>query len=121
MSSKPWAVHGQQDKTEIGGFTVVGPVNQAHPCVAYVAYLEDAYLVAAAPQLLEALRPFAAIARSALQIEEGGVEIGEWTKRMRKALGAVSLDDYQRVLHAIAMAEVERKDQKVSTYPIEGT
>lgn len=66
----------------------------------------NARLVAAAPDLLVALLPFEAIAKSALQVD-APIELREWTKRMRKALGNVSLDDFQRVRAALAKARGE--------------
>lgn len=49
----PWLIQGTQKKTEIGGFSVVGP--HLESCTAYVASQADAALIAAAPDLLAAL------------------------------------------------------------------
>lgn len=48
------AIWGIQDKTEIGGFTVIGRKDQQGGCVAYVSNKDDATLFCAAPELLEA-------------------------------------------------------------------
>lgn len=58
----PLCVWGQQAKTEIGGFYMIGRKDQRHGCTAYVAGEDNARLYAAAPDLLEALREVLAIA-----------------------------------------------------------
>jgi hypothetical protein len=54
----PVVVHGENGRTEIGGFTVLGHTNRPHPSRAYVAIRTDAELYAALvnawPQLREA-------------------------------------------------------------------
>jgi len=54
MTEGPWKVSGRQKKTEIGGFSVIAPSGGS--AIAYVAYDDDASLIAAAPELLDALK-----------------------------------------------------------------
>jgi len=60
MTEAPWNVSGRQKKTQIGGFSVITAPGGA--AIAYVAYDDDARLIAAAPELLEALKAIQAMA-----------------------------------------------------------
>jgi len=57
----PLAIWGQQSKTEIGGFTVIGRPDMSGACTAYVANVADAMLYATAPDLLSIAKRWAAL------------------------------------------------------------
>ncbi|MFH1603335.1 MAG: hypothetical protein ABIH03_05455 [Pseudomonadota bacterium] len=53
MTEAPWNVAGRQKKNQIGGFFVIAAPGGV--AIAYIAYDDDARLIAAAPELLDAL------------------------------------------------------------------
>lgn len=68
----PWRTLPQRNRTTVEGFTLVWPEGNHGP-VAYVATATDAQLMAAAPELLEAVRAGGRYSDALQRYQEHGV------------------------------------------------